>query len=232
MDALCTSTEPASPSAPYSHGDIAASRAFLLDGLGVADPGPRLVGRSTDEAHVPVGLPCRTHDPELWFAEVPADLDRAKALCTGCPIRQACLAVAVHRAEPTGVWGGHIFEQGRIVPRKRARGRPRKHHREPAVTAASEVSAPEPPTVTSIAPGLRHTTADRMARAAARLDDAEYALRTAHRSHGDAGTDAAVQRLHAAVTEYLIAAGARPAPGADRGRFPGNDELADVPDAV
>lgn len=86
-----------------------------------------------DQAHVAAELPCRAHDPDLWFAEAPADLERAKALCADCPIRPACLAVAIDRAEYTGVWGGQIFDRGRIVPRKRPRGRPRKHYREPAV---------------------------------------------------------------------------------------------------
>jgi hypothetical protein len=29
--------------------------------------------------------------------------------------------------EPWGVWGGELFLRGQIVPRKRPRGRPRKH---------------------------------------------------------------------------------------------------------
>ncbi len=42
--------------------------------------------------NVPVGLdlPC-TEDPELFFAEAPADVEAAKALCQGCRIRVACL---------------------------------------------------------------------------------------------------------------------------------------------
>jgi WhiB family transcriptional regulator, redox-sensing transcriptional regulator len=30
------------------------------------------------------------------------------------------------RREPWGVWGGELFLQGRVIPRKRPRGRPRK----------------------------------------------------------------------------------------------------------
>ena len=71
-------------------------------------------------------LPCRQYDPDLWFADTPADLEVAKALCGGCPLRVECLAGAVERAEPWGVWGGEIFERGAVVPRKRPRGRPRK----------------------------------------------------------------------------------------------------------
>ena len=71
-------------------------------------------------------LPCRTNDPELFFAESPADVEYAKSLCTTCPARLACLAGALERREPWGVWGGEWFVQGVVVPRKRPRGRPRK----------------------------------------------------------------------------------------------------------
>ena len=71
-------------------------------------------------------LPCRDEDPELWFAESPADVEHAKALCGECPLREACLAGALERAEPWGVWGGEIFERGVVIARKRPRGRPRK----------------------------------------------------------------------------------------------------------
>jgi WhiB family redox-sensing transcriptional regulator len=72
-------------------------------------------------------LPCHVGDPDLWFAESPTDLERAKELCGDCPIRAQCLAAALEREEPWGVWGGQIFEQGVVVARKRPRGRPRKN---------------------------------------------------------------------------------------------------------
>jgi WhiB family transcriptional regulator, redox-sensing transcriptional regulator len=71
-------------------------------------------------------LPCRVEDPDLWFAETPAQLEHAKSLCTECPVRAACLAGALARGEPWGVWGGEIFERGAVIARKRPRGRPRK----------------------------------------------------------------------------------------------------------
>jgi WhiB family transcriptional regulator, redox-sensing transcriptional regulator len=78
-------------------------------------------------------LPCR-HDPELWFAESPADLEQAKQLCAQCPVRATCLSTALAHREPWGVWGGEIFVNGKIVARKRPRGRPRKNE-------AAEVAA-------------------------------------------------------------------------------------------
>ena len=84
-------------------------------------PAPAVV----DTAAEPV-LPCWTASPDLWFAESPADVEAAKALCVPCPVRTACLAGALERREPWGVWGGQLVVLGVVVPRKRPRGRPRK----------------------------------------------------------------------------------------------------------
>lgn len=71
-------------------------------------------------------VPCFEEDPEIWFAATPEGVEFAKALCQTCPMRERCLAGAIERAEPWGVWGGELFDGGRVVPRKRPRGRPRK----------------------------------------------------------------------------------------------------------
>lgn len=71
-------------------------------------------------------LPCHASDPDLFFAERPAELEQAKELCLDCPLRAQCLAGAIDRAEPWGVWGGEIFDRGVVIARKRPRGRPRK----------------------------------------------------------------------------------------------------------
>ena len=73
-----------------------------------------------------VELPCR-EEPDLFFAESPSDVELAKAMCQGCPIRAACLESAIERREPWGVWGGQLLLQGAVIPRKRPRGRPRKN---------------------------------------------------------------------------------------------------------
>jgi WhiB family redox-sensing transcriptional regulator len=70
-------------------------------------------------------LPCE-QDPDLFFAESPQDVERAKRLCGDCPRRRVCLDGAVSRREPWGVWGGQLLVAGVIVPVKRPRGRPRK----------------------------------------------------------------------------------------------------------
>ncbi len=65
-------------------------------------------------------------EPDLFFSEDPEDLRLAKALCEHCPVRNACLAGALQRGEPWGVWGGALFLNGQVIPGKRRRGRPRK----------------------------------------------------------------------------------------------------------
>ncbi len=81
-----------------------------------------ILARQAIELTSPV--PCRDGDPRLWFAEDPEDLELAKAHCRTCPLRAACLAGAIERREPCGVWGGEIFDRGRILAVKRRRGRP------------------------------------------------------------------------------------------------------------
>jgi WhiB family redox-sensing transcriptional regulator len=96
---------------------------LVLTPLGVAESG--VVSAKSAEL-TQSALPCRNFDPDLWFAEAPAELELAKSLCGDCPVRVECLASALDRQEPWGVWGGEIFERGAVVPRKRPRGRPRK----------------------------------------------------------------------------------------------------------
>ena len=96
----------------------------------VPAPAPQLAGTSQNGAGEPgtysaTYTPCMG-DPDLFFAELPSDVESAKALCRGCVIRLACLAGAMERREPWGVWGGELFLRGEVVPRKRPRGRPRK----------------------------------------------------------------------------------------------------------
>lgn len=63
---------------------------------------------------------------DLFFSEIPADLAAAQAICAECPVRVACLEVALEEALEWGVWGGVIFWDGQAFHRKRGRGRPRR----------------------------------------------------------------------------------------------------------
>ena len=65
--------------------------------------------------------------PIFFFSETQRELDLAKRICGPCPLKAECLAGAIARSEPCGVWGGEIFDRGVVVPAKRMPGRPRKN---------------------------------------------------------------------------------------------------------
>jgi WhiB family redox-sensing transcriptional regulator len=64
---------------------------------------------------------------DLFFSESIPDIIEAKAICRSCVVREACVEGALARREPWGVWGGELFVNGRILPKKRPRGRPPKY---------------------------------------------------------------------------------------------------------
>ncbi|MFD7983118.1 WhiB family transcriptional regulator [Kitasatospora indigofera] len=47
-------------------------------------------------------------DPDVFFPEVDDEVGaaRAKRICTGCPVRSACLALALASDEAHGIFGG------------------------------------------------------------------------------------------------------------------------------
>jgi WhiB family redox-sensing transcriptional regulator len=63
----------------------------------------------------------------LFFSEQLDDIARAKAICGLCPVQQECFEGALARREPWGVWGGHLFLNGKVLANKRKRGRPPKN---------------------------------------------------------------------------------------------------------
>jgi WhiB family transcriptional regulator, redox-sensing transcriptional regulator len=73
----------------------------------------------------------------LFFSENPLDGIRAKAICARCTVRSMCLARALERKEPFGVWGGEFVLDGEVVAVRRGRGRPRKA---PLPTLVDEVT--------------------------------------------------------------------------------------------
>lgn len=66
---------------------------------------------------------------ELFFSEELGEIAAAKRICAECPVIAPCLEAAIRRAEPWGVWGGQLFYNGRILAKKRRRGRPPKQPR-------------------------------------------------------------------------------------------------------
>ena len=71
-------------------------------------------------------IPCHSADPEIFFSESQEVIAQAKTLCGGCPMKAKCLTGALSRAEPAGVWGGELFDDGQVIQVKRMPGRPAK----------------------------------------------------------------------------------------------------------
>jgi WhiB family redox-sensing transcriptional regulator len=84
-------------------------------------------GTSTGQDDPYEGAPCRTVDPETFFPDgrgVGIQYVRyleAKTICGPCPARPECLKGALQRRESWGVWGGELFDGGRVIHPKRPR---------------------------------------------------------------------------------------------------------------
>jgi WhiB family transcriptional regulator, redox-sensing transcriptional regulator len=80
---------------------------------------------------------CQSTDPDLFFpisAAGPAQLqvERAKAVCAGCPVRSDCLRYALAAGPLQGVWGGLTEEERRLLRQREAKARMRASGRSAA----------------------------------------------------------------------------------------------------
>ncbi|MFD6490828.1 WhiB family transcriptional regulator [Streptomyces sp. NPDC060188] len=71
---------------------------------------------------------CRSVDPDLFFpigntGPAVLQIQEAKAVCEGCPVREACLDWALESGQSVGVWGGTSETERRSLARRRARRR-------------------------------------------------------------------------------------------------------------
>jgi WhiB family transcriptional regulator, redox-sensing transcriptional regulator len=79
---------------------------------------------------------CRAADPADFFPDGPenappvaAQIERAKQVCSACPVRRECLEYAMRTRAPHGVWGGTTEEERAaarhqdLLARRRARSR-------------------------------------------------------------------------------------------------------------
>lgn len=68
---------------------------------------------------------CQQEDPDIFFpmSKGPGlvQLQRAKAVCAGCPVRAECLEFAVRTVQDHGVWGGTSEDERRALRRARRR---------------------------------------------------------------------------------------------------------------
>ncbi len=110
--------------------------------------GTRATWREPVASHVRPGewrhrAACRSVDPEVFFPASVAGpafrtrVEVAKAVCSGCPVREACLSWALS-ALPDGIAGGMTEGERRTERGRRARAR-----RRAAATDASGMSADE-----------------------------------------------------------------------------------------
>lgn len=62
---------------------------------------------------------CRGGDPDIFFPVSDEEAEEAKAICTGCSVREACLEYALANREHDGVWGGATERERRRLIRQR-----------------------------------------------------------------------------------------------------------------
>ncbi|MEV6579901.1 WhiB family transcriptional regulator [Streptomyces sp. NPDC051582] len=114
------------------------------------------------EADAPAVLPglsapaCRNADPALFFPAYGVPLSQvqitaAKELCTGCPVREECLAIAVRSDESDGIWGGTTPLERRRMRLQLAR------MRQGAELARAVVSGEEPQVLQALRPAVVHS---------------------------------------------------------------------------
>ena len=108
--------------------DLTSAGAALRD---AASPRPPAAWRES--------AACRQADPELFFpigqaGPAVAGIQRAKAVCARCPVRQPCLAYALDTRQEFGIWGGCDENELRLLHRQR---------RETRITAGLERPQPQ-----------------------------------------------------------------------------------------
>ncbi len=70
---------------------------------------------------------------ELFYSTDREDVERAKALCRGCIVNVECLQYAKETRQYGGVWGGELFDSGKIVPTPKKKGpQPATNHSVPS----------------------------------------------------------------------------------------------------
>lgn len=78
---------------------------------------------SYDRASWRESAACRDVDSELFFpigrtGFAVAEIQRAKAVCNHCPVRQPCLKFALDTHQEYGIWGGYEEDERRRLRRQ------------------------------------------------------------------------------------------------------------------
>jgi WhiB family redox-sensing transcriptional regulator len=86
---------------------------------------------------------CRGMDPDELFVQGAAQ-NRAKTVCSGCPVRTECLADALDNRVEYGVWGGMTERERRALLRRRPEVRSWRQFLESAKERYERGCDPEP----------------------------------------------------------------------------------------
>ena len=67
---------------------------------------------------------CRFLETDLFFpigktGRAVEEIQRAKAVCASCPVRQPCLTFALDTHQGYGIWGGYDEDERRVMLRRR-----------------------------------------------------------------------------------------------------------------
>lgn len=80
---------------------------------------------------------CLGEDIDLFFpagrgSEFAPQIEEAKAICAGCPVRETCLLNAIHKPERYGIWGGLDEHERHLLRRNDRRRRHPQYSAHPA----------------------------------------------------------------------------------------------------
>jgi WhiB family transcriptional regulator, redox-sensing transcriptional regulator len=95
---------------------------------------------------------CQSADPDLFFpisgaGPARVQVERAKAVCAGCPVRSDCLRYALGAGPLQGVWGGLTEEERRLLRQREAKARMRASRRSGARARVTRFGPAFPPGV-------------------------------------------------------------------------------------
>jgi WhiB family redox-sensing transcriptional regulator len=90
----------------------------------VTIPASSLVLANADYAWRKAAI-CRDTDPDLFFpvgttGYALVQIDKAKQVCTECPVHTECLEYALETNQDSGIWGGTSEEERRHIRRQMA----------------------------------------------------------------------------------------------------------------
>ncbi len=93
---------------------------------------PRAI--SQDHASWRESAACRLLETELFFpigktGLAVAEIQRAKAVCASCPVREPCLTFALDTHQAYGIWGGYDEDERRLLLREQRMGQQRNGQR-------------------------------------------------------------------------------------------------------